>query len=255
VMQDRRLFITGINGLIGRVLQSGLYELYDIWGLDCAGQFSERVAQANIRDYEQVIRAFRQASPFRYLVHLAANPSVDAKWELILQDNIQGTRNIFEAARELGVNRVVFASSNHVTGAYEGFSSDLYSNKQYEPFPISIADPVRPDSYYGVSKAFGEALARYYSARWGIEFICLRIGTVLHDDDPTQQPRHMKTWLSHRDLVQLVNKSLVSNVMFGIYYGVSANKGVFWDISNARSELGYEPVDDASEYRVRGASE
>ena len=88
MMQDRRLFITGINGLIGRVLQSGLDELYDIWGLDCAGPFTERVIQANIRDYEQVIRAFRQASPFRYLVHLAANPSVDAKWELILQDNI-----------------------------------------------------------------------------------------------------------------------------------------------------------------------
>ena len=65
----------------------------------------------------------------------------------------------------------------------------------------------------------------------------------------------MKTWLSHRDLVQLVNKSLGSNVMFGIYFGVSANMSVFWDISNARSELGYEPVDDASEYRVRGASE
>ncbi|MCI0610433.1 MAG: NAD-dependent epimerase/dehydratase family protein [Anaerolineae bacterium] len=117
---------------------------------------------------------------------------------------------------------------------------------QSEPPKISTQDPIRPDSEYGVSKAFGEAVARYYCARWSIEAICLRIGAVLSNDDPTHDARLRKVWLSHRDLVQLVEKSLTANVTFGIYYGVSNNKGAFWDITNARTELGYEPVDDAS---------
>ena len=246
-MTSERLFITGVNGLIGSVLRHSLKASYDIWGLDRAVPFSERVAQANVRHYDQVIEAFQRAAPFRQLVHLAANPQMDAGWESVLRDNIQGTRNVFEAAREMGVNRVVFASSNHVTGAYEGFSPDLFLHRQGEPVPISVEDPIRPDSYYGVSKAFGEALARYYSARWGMACVCLRIGSVLKDDDPTTEARHRKTWLSHRDLAQLVGRSLASNVPFGIYYGVSANRGAFWDISNARRELGYEPIDDASQ--------
>jgi hypothetical protein len=81
---------------------------------------------------------------------------------------------------------------------------------------------------------------------YGVESICLRIGSVLADDDPTHDPRYAKTWLSHRDLVQLVKKSIYSKVPFGIYYGVSDNKGRFWDISNATEEIGFRPEDDAS---------
>jgi len=241
-----RLFITGINGSIGGVLRRDLVDRYDVWGLDRREPFSAQVLQADIVDEGQVERAFEQARPFPYLVHLAAVASVEASWEQVLDDNIRGTRNVFEVARRCGVERVVFASSNHVTGAYEGFAPDLCLHRQHEPVPISPADPIRPDGYYGVSKAFGEALARYMAARWGMAFVCLRIGTVLSDDDPTGEPRHRKTWLSHRDLVQLVERSLRSDVAFGIYYGISANQGAFWDISNAREELGYEPQDDAA---------
>ena len=118
---------------------------------------------------------------------------------------------------------------------------------------ISVKDPIRPDSDYGVSKAFGEILARYYCARWGMESICLRIGSVIADDDPTESLRFKRTWLSHRDLIQLVEKSLDSSIAFGIYYGISNNKGAFWDISNAQIELGYNPQDDASRiYKAKG---
>lgn len=245
-MTQPRLLITGINGLIGGILSEALQDAYDVVGLDQTGSFSERVLQIDIADYEQVAAVFRQFSPLEYVVHLAADASVEAPWDSILQSNIAGTRNVFEAAREFGARRVIFASSNHVTGAYEGFAPDLHLHKEFEPEKITIQDPIRPDSYYGVSKAFGEALARYYSARWGIEFVCLRIGSLLAEDDPTRSARHRKTWLSQRDLVQLVRRSLESNVVFGIYYGVSDNKGAFWDISNARRELGYAPQDDAS---------
>jgi nucleoside-diphosphate-sugar epimerase len=245
-MAPLRVLITGINGLIGGILQAGLSENHDVHGLDEAGPFSERVLSADIADYKQVAQVVEGFSPLDAIIHLAGNPSPDAGWEDVLNANIIGTRNLFEAAREFRVPRVVYASSNHVTGRYEEIESNYFLHRQTEPVKISTSDPVRPDSDYGVSKAFGEAMARYYCARWGVEAICLRIGAVLQDDDPTTDARNLRIWLSHRDLVQLVEKSLVTNVPFGIYYGISNNKGAFYDIMNARHELGFVPVDDAS---------
>lgn len=245
-MTPFRLLITGINGRIGMILRDALQKSHEVYGLDHVGPFSDRVLPADVAEYSQVAQVVRQFSPLDAIVHLAGDPSVSASWESVLSANIIGTRNIFEASHEFQVRRVIFASSNHVTGAYEGFEPNLHLHLQPEPPKISVQDPIRPDSDYGVSKAFGEAVARYYCARWGIEAICLRIGAVLAEDDPTQDPRLRKVWLSHRDLIQLVEKSLSTNVTFGIYYGVSKNKGAFWDITNARLELGYEPQDDAS---------
>ncbi|MFO8036663.1 MAG: SDR family oxidoreductase [Anaerolineales bacterium] len=201
--------------------------------------------QLDISREEQVLRLFEQHGPFPFLIHLAANPHVDAPWEEVLRANIIGTRNVYHAAQQYDTQRVIYASSNHVTGAYEGFLPHLHLKK--DPGVISVSDPIQPDSDSGVSKAFGEALARYYFERWGMSSICLRIGTVLGDDDPTRDPRHAKTWLSHRDLVQLASKSLTSEIGFGIYYGVSDNTGRFWDLSNARQDLGYQPKDNAAE--------
>jgi NAD+ dependent glucose-6-phosphate dehydrogenase len=241
-----RLLITGINGLIGTVLRKALGHAHDVYGLDREGEFSDRVLSADISDYPQVARVVQQSNPLDAIIHLAGNPKVDASWESVLKANIIGTRNIFEAAREFQIPRVVYASSNHVTGAYHGFEPNLYKYTQPGPPMISPQDPIRPDSDYGLSKAFGEAVARYYFDRWGIHAICLRIGAVLKDDDPTRQPQNRRIWLSHRDLVQLVEKSLSSDVTFGIYYGISNNKDTFWDISNARADLGFAPVDDGA---------
>ena len=241
-----RVLITGINGLIGKVLWEALRKGHEVFGLDQHEPFSDRVLSADISSYGEVARVFQQLRPLEAIVHLAGNPRVDAPWESVLSANIIGTRNIFEAAREVEVPRVIYASSNHITGGYHGFDPGSYTFTQPDSLKISPEDPIRPDSEYGVSKAFGEALARYYCDRWGIKAICLRIGAVLPDDDPTRDSQNRKIWLSHRDLVQLVEKSLSTNVAFGIYYGVSKNKGAFWDISNARADLGFEPVDDGS---------
>jgi nucleoside-diphosphate-sugar epimerase len=241
-----RLLTTGINGLIGTVLRKALQGAHEIYGLDREGEFSEQVLSADISNYQQTAQVVKQFSPLDAIIHLAGNPKVDASWESVLSANIIGTRNIFEAAREFQVPQVIYASSNHVTGAYHGFEPDLYKYTQPGPPIISPQDPIRPDSDYGLSKAFGEAVARYYFDRWGIKAICLRIGAVMKDDDPTRQSQNRRIWLSHRDLVQLVEKSLASDVTFGIYYGISNNRDAFWDISNARSDLGYAPVDDGS---------
>ena len=143
-----RILITGINGNIGTVLRNALTDSHDLYGLDEDGPFSDRVISADIAEYGEVIRVVQQFSPVDAIIHLVGNPSVKASWEAVLHANIIGTRNIFEAAREFQVRRVVFASSNHVTGAYEGFAPNLYLHTQHEP--------IRPDSDYGVSKAFGK---------------------------------------------------------------------------------------------------
>lgn len=245
-MDSLRILITGINGLIGNILHQALAKKHDVYGLDQKGPFTDRVVSSEIAEYREVAEVFEKFGPLNAVIHLAGNPSTKASWEEILGPNIVGTRNIFEAAREFNVPRVVFASSNHVTGAYEGFQPDNPLFTQLDAEKISPSDPIRPDSEYGVSKAFGEAIGRYYTARWGVKAICLRIGAVLRDDNPTREALNRRMWLSHRDLIQLVEKSLETNIPFGIYYGVSNNKGVFWDISNARDDLGYAPVDDAS---------
>ena len=241
-----RILITGINGLIGTILWNAFRDRHDVYGMDRKGDFSDRVLFADVSEYGQLAQAFEQLRPLEAIIHLAGDPKVDASWDSVLKTNIIGTRNIFEAARAFQVPRIVYASSNHVTGAYHGFEPNLYKYTQPGPPMISPEDPIRPDSDYGLSKAFGEAVARYYCDRWGIQAICLRIGAVLEEDDPTKQPENRRIWLSHRDLVQLVEKSLSSAVTFGIYYGISNNKDAFWDISNARADLGFEPVDDGS---------
>lgn len=247
-MQNPKLVITGINGIIGSIISRPLQKMYTVYGLDFKGPFSDLIHQADISKYDQLVSVFERLGPVQFIVHLAGQASTTASWEAVLNTNIIGTRNIYEIARVFRVQRVVFASSNHVTGAYEGFEPHLHL--QPEPDRITVQHPIRPDSDYGVSKAFGEAVARYYCDRWGIESICLRIGSVGPDNSPAS-PRFAKTWLSHRDLIDLIEKSLAANVTFGIYYGISNNRGAFWDISNASSELGYNPVDDAANFRNR----
>ena len=240
-----KLLITGCNGLIGKILWTNLEGDFDLYGLDIvASKPSNKIYRADISNRQQVESTFSRIAPLSYVVHLAGDPRADAGWDSVLASNIGGTKNIYEAARLAGVKRIVFASSNHVTGAYEGTPSSQ-STRQNPPW-ITTRDPVRPDGFYGVGKAAGEAIARMYYEIHGIESICLRIGSVTKDDDPNMDARFESTWLSHRDLVQLVSKSLEANVKFGIYYGVSNNTKRFWDIANAEAELGYHPEDDAS---------
>lgn len=241
-----RLLITGINGMIGGILRDALDDKHEVYGLDQEGEFSDRVLSSDISEYGQVAHVMQQFRPLDAIIHLAGDPSPQASWESVLSANIIGTRNIFEAAREYEVPRVIFASSNHAAGAYHGYDPGSYTFTQPHPLKVSPYEPPRPDSEYGVSKVFGEAIARYYSDRWGVQGICLRIGAVLKDDDPTKDAQNRMIWLSHRDLIQLVEKSLITDIKFGIYFGISNNKDAFWDIDNARAELGFAPVDDGS---------
>ena len=243
-MKQARILISGSKGLIGRILIENLSDSFEIYGLDLEVEKDEKYFKADISNYEELASVFEEIGLIDCIVHLAGDPKVEAEWQSVLKNNIIGTRNIYECARKYGIKKLVFASSNHVTGAYEGFPPVLH--KQTNPPRITVNDSVRPDSDYGSSKAFGEIIARQYFELYGIKSICLRIGWVLRDDDPTKNERAMKMWLSHRDLIELIKRSIFSDIKFGIYYGVSNNGGGFWDISNAEKELGYKPQDDAS---------
>jgi len=221
-MKNLRILITGSKGLIGRILANALADSFDIYGLDIVGEQTERHYRVEISNFEALNHAFTGS---------------------ILKNNIIGTRNVYECARKHGIKKIIFASSTFVTWAYRGIPPR--QDKEKDPSIISVQDPIRPDTDYGTSKAFGEAVARQYFERYGLESICLRIGGVSKNDDPPLSEESKKIWLSHRDLIQLVTKSILSNVELGIYYGISNNRDRFYDISSAEKAIGYKPQDDA----------
>jgi uronate dehydrogenase len=167
------------------------------------------------------------------IVHLGGF-SVEGPWATILNANIIGCHNLFEAAYRAGVKRVVFASSNHAVGFYP-------RDKR-----IGINMAVRPDSRYGVSKAFGEALGAFYADKHGLRVTCLRIGNV--DDVPVDQ-RRLAIWLKPEDLVALIRIGLEHpDIRYEIFYGASDNAASWWDNSNAR-RYGYHPQGKADDFR------
>jgi len=233
-----KILITGSEGLIGTILKKELTE-HELYCLDLKESNEKNCFKADISKINQLIPVFEKIGSLDAVIHLAADSRVNASWLSALQNNIIGTKNIFECAKLFGIRRIIFASSNHVTGAYEGFPPSLH--KQKNPKKIKPNDIIRPDSDYGTSKAFGEILARQYFELYGINSICLRIGTVLEEDNPKINPRFLKTWLSHKDLTQIFRKSLKKCHSFGIYYAISDNEGAFYDITSAKEELGYKP--------------
>lgn len=231
-----RVLITGAAGHIGRVLRQGLTGQYELLRLaDIAAQrpadAGEEIVTADITDPAQLADTMRDID---CVVHLAGIPD-EAPWDRIRRMNIEGCYNVFEAARVAGVKRIIFASSNHAVGFHR---RDRMIDDEVAP---------RPDSRYGVSKVFGEALGRLYADKYGLSVACLRIGSFRPDDRPTV-PRHLFTWISHRDTVQLVRRAIDHpGYHFIVAYGVSNNARNRWDNANVRL-LGYQPEDDAERY-------
>lgn len=204
---------------------------------------------ADITDLPALERAFAGADS---VVHLAASSSVDAAWDELVGPNLVGVRNAYEASRRAGVRRVVYASSNHAVGMY--LLDDTVFADPAHPRLVTADDPVRPDSLYGATKAWGEALGRFYAELHGLEVVCLRIGWVTEDDQPPrpgQVIRHTPEasrrapamWLSHRDCASLVAASLEANVEFAIVNGVSDNVGRWFSLEEGRRLLGWAPED------------
>jgi uronate dehydrogenase len=231
----KSVLITGAAGGIGtrlRKLLRGVYphiRLSDVHApADLAAD--EEFVAAELSDIAQVEKIVAGVDG---IIHLGGF-SVEGPWEVIHQSNIVGCYNLFEAAYRANVKRVVFASSNHAIGFYPR------SQK------IGVNVTVRPDSRYGVSKAFGEALGALYADKHGLRVTCIRIGHVL---DAPADARRLSIWVSPQDLVQLIRIGLEHpDIRYEIFYGVSDNAASFWDNSNARRH-GYKPQSRAEDYR------
>jgi uronate dehydrogenase len=228
-----RVLITGAAGGIGRRIRPllrGAYpalRLSDVVAIE-PGQGEEFVA-ADLADLAAVERLCAGVDG---IIHLGAS-SVEDAWEPVLQNNIIGGYNVFEAARRQGVRRIVFATTNHVVGFYRRQRT------------IDHAVMPRPDSRYGVSKAFGEALGRMYADKYGLGVFNIRIGNVW--EEPVDR-RRLSIWISPRDLVQLMRIGLDHpEIHFEIVYGVSDNARAWYDNANAY-RLGYQPQDRAEDY-------
>lgn len=228
----KTILITGAGGQVGAVLRRGFAGKYRLRLLDKApiGELGadEVFVQADLGDIDVLRDAMKGVDG---IVHLAA-VSVEDSWEKILPNNIVGAYNLFEAARLAGVKRVLFASSNHAIG--------FYRRDQH----IGPNVTVRPDGRYGVSKAFGEALASLYADKYGLETFCMRIGNVA---EKPVDVRRLSIWISPRDFCQLVEIGLEHpEIRFEIVYGESDNTRSWWDNSRA-AQLGYRPQDDSED--------
>jgi len=237
----KRVLLTGAAGDVGRRLRKLLGPVYpdlklsDIKTPADLGA-NERFIPADLADLEQVEAA---VDGVEGIIHLGGF-SVEGPWETILQSNIIGCYNLFEAARRKGVKRVVFASSNHAVGFYPRYRR------------IGTDVTVRPDSRYGVSKAFGEALGALYADKHGLRVLCLRIGHVL--DQPADR-RRLSIWLKPEDLAQLVRIGLEHpELRFEIFYGTSLNERSWWDNGRAHA-YGYRPTGRAEDHRDHALTE
>ena len=245
-----KIAVTGANGVIGSKLCEDLARDHELVRIDIRGV--DKVV--DVGDLEALQAAVAGCET---LIHLAKLKNIEATWEET-QTNIAGTYNAFEAARRSGCKRVIFASSNHAVGMYEVGAPEMYEPKSGTLMRVDI--PFRPDSLYGVWKAFGETLGRYYSDEYGLQVACVRIGNIRRDDTPapkdmssvarwlniTEDQKRKRTaavWQSQRDFALLVRAILGSDVPFGVVYGVSANATRFWDLEEGRALYGFWPVD------------
>jgi len=232
-----RVLLTGAAGAIGSCLRAGLRGELDELRLSDVREPAdlapgETFVAAELTDAAAIDRAVAGVDA---VVHLGAVAD-EAAFERLAGPNLHGAFHVFDAARRLGVRRVIYASSNRITG--------------FEPAARRLAggEAPRPDGLYGATKAWGEALGRLYHDRFGLEVVSVRIGSF--EAEPSD-PRNLFTWLSHGDAVRLFRACLTApDVGYACVYGASANTRGWWDLEPARA-LGYEPQDDAEAFAER----
>jgi uronate dehydrogenase len=234
-----RLLLTGAAGGIGQVIRPRVaafaqrLRISDLGGA-CPTEAAphEEIQPCDLADKQAVDALVAGCDA---IIHLGG-VSVERPFEEILEANIKGVYNLYEGARRHGVKRVVFASSNHVTGFY----------RQHEKIDAHALR--RPDGYYGLSKSFGEDTAQFYFDRYGIETVSIRIGSAFPEP---KDRRMMASWLSYDDLFDLLRASLFTpSVGHTVVYGMSDNAVTWWDNRHA-ARLGFAPRDSSEPFRAK----
>ena len=228
----KTVLITGATGDVGTHLRRELAGKYRLRLSDKRPLEPEKGQTFVKADVSKMADALRVTRGVDAIVHLGGY-SVEGPWPAILQANIVGCYNVFEAARKNGVKRIVFPTSNHAVGFYR--RDEKIDHRVYP----------KPDSRYGVSKVFGEALGSLYADKYGLQFLMIRVGNV--NPAPIDR-RRLSIWISPRDLAQLVSIGIDHpDIRFEVVYGISANQRAWYDNANA-FRLGYRPQDDSEAY-------
>jgi len=247
-----KILVTGMSGRIGSAVRRRMEGSHEMFALNRRDVPGVPTTQADIADLDAIRPAFVGMD---VVVHMAGGFESQGL-EQLLRSNINGAYNIYEASREAGVKRVVYASSGRVISNYE--RDEPYKaivEGRYEEVPadfpkISHLSPVRPESIYGCTKLWGEALARYYSEAFDMSCIVIRVGYV-NNEDMANSTRRFSHWSSQRDIAQLVEKCVEApdSLRFDIFNGTSDNKWTYRDLDHAKQVVGYAPEDNAEAFR------
>jgi NAD(P)-dependent dehydrogenase (short-subunit alcohol dehydrogenase family) len=235
----RTVLITGASGNVGRKLRAAWAGKYDLVLLDRKAGDDPDVMEADLADPDEGwLEYFHGVDT---VVHLAANPNEFATWEELEQPNLDALANVFHAAALAGVERVIFASSNHAMGDYRNQGDG----------PITVDLPPLPDGAYGAAKFMGERLGKSLAHAFDVTFVALRIGWVQRGENrPETLPDDWarSIWLSNADLIRLFDRAVEADLDVGefvVVNGLSANRGTRWSLAEAEEWLGYRPLDDA----------
>ena len=232
-MNKKKILITGAGGRVGSIICPELSELYDLRFFDTKKLKStknEEIFIGNILDIKSLQSAMEDID---VVIHLAAISDEDDFVNKILPINIQGTYNVLESAKNSKVKKVILASTMQTIWNYP-------NNKV-----ITTNMPSRPFNIYACSKLFGENLGRYYSEKFGISVICLRIGYMLpYGHEWLEDSEKKKSWISPKDLIQIINKCIDNeNLKYEIFFAISENENAYLDISNLKDKINYESID------------
>ena len=221
-----RVLITGAAGRLGLTVSRGMKGRYELRGFDRVAmpEMADAVV-GDLADFDAVLEAVQGMEA---VIHLGANPGGGATWDQVLNSNLIGTYNVFEAARQAGVRRVAYASRAGLLGPYP---KDLQRTMDMLP---------RPETYYSVSKVFGESLGYMYSARFGLEVVSVRIGNFHLERDQPEHPHQ----LSHGDALRVFEQAIIHpGVKYEVVFGVSDSNWALYDLEHGRRAIGYDPQD------------
>jgi len=250
---DEPVVLTGAGGRVGTAILEGIGEEYD-WRL-----FYHSHPEDVLVDGEVIVGDVTEEEKVQELVdgagaviHLAGDPRPEAPWDSVLDNNIHGTKVIMDAAAEAGVEKFAYASSNHAVGAFETDERTPEMYRSEDEFRLDGSEFPRPSNLYGVSKATGEVLGRYYYDHSDMDVISVRIGNLTRGHPPKEYERGQAMWLSYRDCAQLFDRCLQADYEHAIVYGISDNERKYYSLESAREVLGYDPQDDSAEFTFEG---
>lgn len=249
---NEKLLVTGMSGLVGAALRQAIEQDYQLSALNRREVAGVPTTQADLADYDAIAPAFRDQEQ---VVHLGAVIHDGVGWDALHNTNVVGTRNVFEAALQAGVRRVVFTSSGATVAGWEKtepYRSLVAGDIKALPAGVPLITEelaTRPANLYASTKVWGEAIGRHYAENHGLEVVCLRIGLANAADKP-ENARQMSVWNSQRDVVQAIRLALEHSMdtRFGCYFITSNNARGYRNLALAKQALGYVPKDSADDW-------